>query len=84
MGTAPSVPVMVLYVIFNPSVRTFQLALAVTIIVTIAMVILTTYCYPREDHAPRTFFVNMLCLFCCKDSWWGKHMANGTYFVCPC
>jgi len=95
LGTAPSIPVMALYVIYNPSVSSFQLALAVTVIVTIAMVILTTYCYPREDHTPRAFFVNLLCVFCCKDSCWGKHLANdwllgcwliylGTLFGCVC
>eukprot|EP01036_Dinobryon_divergens_P028224 gene28224-37136_t len=48
MGTLPSVPLMLLYVIYNPHNGGFAIALVVCIISTIACLLLTYACYPGQ------------------------------------
>jgi len=52
-GTVPSVPCMLLYVIYNPHNGSFVLALLLCILASIAMVILTLCCYPNGKQEER-------------------------------
>ena len=48
IGTVPTIPIMAIYVYYNQSDRTFQLALVICIIASIGSLIMTFYCYPSE------------------------------------
>ena len=80
IGTAPSIPVMAIYVAYYPTNGEYLLALAVTVIVTLAMLLLTFYCYPSTDNTPKDFFARLVCALRCKDSCYGRHLANGMFF----
>ena len=53
VGTVPSVPVMLLYVIFNPGNSGFALALLACIVGSIGIIVLTYCCYPDKNISER-------------------------------
>eukprot|EP01036_Dinobryon_divergens_P028222 gene28221-37134_t len=83
LGTFPSIPITLLYVVFNPRNGSFWMALLVCTLATIFMFVITLMCYPTgAERKPTKVLHYMICACMCKKSCYGIHFANDWLIAC--